>query len=172
MKKINEEIGSNKPLQFIDNSNKHDFGYTYKNSYLLAFYGKHITKMLEEKGMFQNKSLKITFPKWLSKELISHFIRGYLDGDGCIYFKDRYCTSTIIGTDEFCNAIKDIVMNVLDINISIYDACNNGTTKVLTVYGRNQVKTFLDWIYKDADMYLERKHQKYINKYYNSSYID
>lgn len=172
LERINKEIGSNKPLEFCDNSNKHDFGYTYENTYLLAFYGRHITKMLEEKGMIQNKSLILKFPteEQVPKELISHFVRGYLDGDGCIYFKGKICKADIVSTYDFCNSLKDIIIETLNIHVGIYKCSNNEITKRLTIGGRNQVKTFLDWIYKDADMYLERKYNKYINEYYNSSY--
>lgn len=31
LERIRNEVGSEKPLEFIDYSNKHDFGYTYKN---------------------------------------------------------------------------------------------------------------------------------------------
>ena len=39
-------------------------------------------------------------------------------------------------------------------------------TKVFTLSGRNIAKTFLDWIYQDADMYLDRKYKRYLD-YYN-----
>ena len=34
-------------------------------------------------GCFRNKSLACTFPTFLDKSLVRHFIRGYFDGDGC-----------------------------------------------------------------------------------------
>jgi hypothetical protein len=39
--------------------------------------------------------------------------------------------------------------------------CHNGITKVLSFSGTKQVKTFLDWLYQDAEMFLYRKYQKY-----------
>ncbi len=37
-------------------------------------------------GLFPNKSLTVKFPK-IPKKYIGHFIRGYFDGDGCIFFE-------------------------------------------------------------------------------------
>ena len=40
-------------------------------------------------GCFRNKSLACTFPTFLDKSLIRHFIRGYFDGDGCVWIGKR-----------------------------------------------------------------------------------
>ena len=39
-------------------------------------------------GLYPNKSLTINFPE-VPKKYLCHFIRGYFDGDGCIYFERR-----------------------------------------------------------------------------------
>ena len=36
-------------------------------------------------GCIPNKSLTLTFPDFINDELLPHFIRGYFDGDGCIW---------------------------------------------------------------------------------------
>ncbi len=36
-----------------------------------------------------------------------------------------------------------------------------------SIYGDNNSKDFLDYIYKDAKVYLERKYQKYVNYFRN-----
>lgn len=174
LERIRNEIGSEHELEFIDYSNKHDFGYTYKNQYRLLLFSAHMCRTLEEKGMSPNKSLILEFPEWLDESLYSHFIRGYFDGDGSIHFSEKYKNSilTITSTENFCLKIKEHIENFLEINTYIADASNhNGITKVFGISGSNQIKTFLNWLYKDADIYLERKYQKYINKYYNSSHV-
>jgi hypothetical protein len=35
-------------------------------------------------GAVKNKSLILEFPQFITPKLLSHFIRGYFDGDGCI----------------------------------------------------------------------------------------
>lgn len=84
LEKIRCEIGSEKELEFLDYSNKHDFGYTYKNQWRLNMFSKHMCDSLDKLGMHQNKSLILEFPD-IDKSLYRHFIRGYFDGDGdCI----------------------------------------------------------------------------------------
>lgn len=172
LEQIRSEIKSEKPLEFLDYSNKHDFGYTYKNQYRLIMFSKHMCKELNDKGITPNKSLTIGFPHWLDGKLISHYIRGVYDGDGSIYRAYRNdnnlpITVTITATESFCKNLKDICKEELDISAGIYDAsCHNGVTKVFTLSGRNIAKEFLDWIYQDANLFLQRKYDRYC-EYYN-----
>lgn len=172
LEKMRLKIGSEKPLKFLDKSNKHDFGYTYKNQYALIMFSSYMCNTLAEKGVVPNKSLVTTFPEWLDKKLIPHFVRGVFDGDGSIYryYKNennQAITITITATSQFCETLKNICKDELNINAGIYDAsCHNGITKVFTLSGRRIAKEFLDWIYEDADLYLQRKYDRYCD-YYN-----
>lgn len=169
LEKIRKEIGSEKELEFLDYSNKNDFGYTYKNQYRLLLFSSRICDSLAKHGLVPNKSLILEFPE-IRQDLLPHFIRGMFDGDGSVY-RGKKCTKftlTITSTYSFCNKLKEIVCNTIDINCHIYDASNhNGVTKVFTVSGGKQVKKFLDWIYCDADLFLQRKYDRYIDYFYN-----
>ena len=171
LERIRGEIGSEKPLEYLDYTNKNDGGYTYKNQYRLLLFNKHICKALETIGMIPKKSLKLEFPN-IKPELYSHFIRGYYDGDGSVYRQikndnNHAVTLTITSTEEFCKRLVDISKKYIGIKTNYYDAsCRNGITKVFTISGRNVVKKFLDWIYQDADLLLKRKHDRYLD-YYN-----
>ena len=167
LEKIRIEVGSEKELEFLDYSNKHDFGYTYKNQYRLLLFSAHMCKTLEKHGMTPNKSLTLSFPD-ISENLLPHFIRGIFDGDGSIYkHKDNGYTLTITSTNDFCMSLKNIVEEKLNIHCSIYDAQNhNGITKVFTISGRIQTKKFLDWIYIDAELFLKRKYNRYVQYYF------
>lgn len=171
LERIRHEVESEKPLEYIDYSYKNLNDYTYKNQYRLLFFSSHMSESLSDKGMVQNKSLVLEFPEWLDDKLISHFIRGYFDGDGCVHFaKNGNCVVNMTSTNNFCKYVKQYIETTLSIHVSLSDAsCRNGITKVLQISGKNQVKTFLDFIYKDAAIYLERKHNSYLNKYYNFS---
>ena len=172
LERIRIELKSEKPLEFLDYSNKHDFGYSYKNQYRLIMFSKHMCEQLSIKGIVQNKSLVIGFPNWLDETLLPHYIRGVYDGDGSIcrsYRNDNNLPIlvTITATSSFCDELKNICLKTLNINSGIYDAsCHNGITKVFVLSGRNIAKKFLDWIYKDADLFLQRKYDRYC-EYYN-----
>ena len=170
LEEIRAELHSEKPLEFLDYTQKNDFGYKYKNQYRLLLFSAHMCKSLEKLGVAPNKSLSLKFPA-ISDDLLPHFIRGVFDGDGSIYsYKFKNFNVTITSTSSFCESLKQLVENALDIHCGIYDAsCHNGVTKVFTICGKLQTKKFLDWIYNDADLYLKRKYNRYLDYYYNTN---
>lgn len=173
LEKIRLCIGSSHPLEYIDYSRKHDYGYTYKNQWRLLMFSKHMCNSLNAIGMTPNKSLTLEFPK-IDKSLYRHFIRGYFDGDGSIYQKiinenNKPVVLTITSTSSFCEKTKKILYEELGIYAGIYDASNhNGITKVLSTT-KSASKIFLDWLYKDANLYMKRKYDRYLKYYYNNA---
>lgn len=170
LEKIRMCMGNEHPLEYIDYSNKHDFGYTYKNQYRMLIFSKHICDSLDNIGMTPNKSLTLEFPR-IDKELYRHFIRGYFDGDGSVYQSfvnenNKPVTLTITSTLLFLEKIKQIISDELGIYAGIYDASNhNGITKVLSM-STEASNIFLGWLYLDANLYMQRKYDRYI-KYFN-----
>lgn len=172
LERMRSEIKMEKELEYIDYSNKHDFGYKYSNQYRLLIFSKHMSEELDKKGMKRNKSLILEFPTCIERDLLKFFVLGYFDGDGSFcphYTKEGKFQPliTFTSTNSFCQDLKKYIQEELDIPCgNIYDAsCHNGITKVLSFSGVKQVKTFLDWLYKDADMYLSRKYEKYVNSF-------
>lgn len=165
LESIRAEIKYEKPLDFFDYSSKNDFGYSYKNQYRLSIFCSRYCDQLAQLGMVANKSLILKFPI-LPEQLISHFVRGYFDGDGsvthCVRGKNKLVTIT--STLEFCNTLKEILQHSVHINSSVTEASNhNGRTYVLAISGKNQVEKFLDYIYQDAHyLFLKRKYQRYM----------
>ena len=163
---IRNEIGSNQPLKMIDQSRRKENNYSYNNMCTLNMYSKHICNSLINLGVVQNKSLILEFPN-IKECYYSHFLRGYFDGDGSIYqnYKNennKHITLTFTSTEQFCKKIKEIVEKELGIYCGIYEAsCHNGITKVAALSGTSAVK-LLHWMYKDADLYLQRKYDRYI----------
>ena len=117
-------------------------------------------------GVIPCKSLTLTFPK-INEMYYSSFILGYMDGDGHISEnpKDKRCN--LVSTESFCTSVADILKDTLDVNCSIM-LCHGKTevtTRMLQVAGGRQVKKFLDWIYSDCDIYMERKYAIYQKLY-------
>jgi hypothetical protein len=156
--RINSEIQSNKPLAFNNLNSKNN---NWQNTYRLDITNKHISDKLVELGVVQNKSLILEFPTWLDEQLYAPFLRGYLDGDGHIEWNDsRFIT--IVGTSQFCKHVKDFCEHNLDIKCVIHNTANkDSNTKLLYIGGKCKVKRFLDFVYKDADLYIERKYNLY-----------
>ena len=172
LERMNQNIQNEKSIRFVDMSNKHDFGYTYKNQYSWCIYNRRIAEVLNVLGVVPRKSLILEFPKWLHPSLYSQFLLGVFDGDGSVCKGDRVKTMprfllTITSTEQFCKAIVDICASQIGIRGHIYDASNhNGITKVFALSGSNVVKKFMDWMYQDSTIYLQRKYNRYC-EYFN-----
>lgn len=137
---------------------------SHKNSYYssLVIGSKKLCAHLINSGMIPRKSLTLEFPR-LSKNLNRHFIRGYFDGDGCIYVntkKNNHKTWSIYsGSKNFITELQKILEK--ELGITIY---NNKQNNGYRVYGSNKlsVQSIFDYIYKDASVYLERKYNKFL----------
>ena len=162
--KINKEIGSNRPLMFLNYNDKNK---NWSNQYKLVINSKHMVESLRKLGVFQNKSLKIEFPSWVSDEYYFHFLRGYIDGDGSIFKTEK--RMSFIATESFCNSVSKYLYDNLSVHCSI-SVCHNKTdvpTRDLRISGAKQVKTVLDKIYENASIYLDRKYKIYESIYLN-----
>lgn len=173
LERISEEMGSDHPITYIDCSDReYCNGYVSKNMCSFDVYSTHMCHTLASLGAPQNKSLILEYPDFITPELQSHFLRGYFDGDGSITVGKNtgLWVLTLTSTERFCNGALNVLRSMTGIGGGIYDAsCHNGITKVVSIGGVNQCRTVLDWMYKDANLYLERKHKRYID--YCSSYL-
>ena len=180
LEKIRLEIGSERYLEFVEQSKRSDKNknYHYNDMWKLLLFSKHMCNTLNNLGMTPNKSLTLEFPEWLNENLYSHFIRGYFDGDGslCIHQKKNgkyQPLLTITSTNQFCQRCLDIMRHELNIGGGVYDASShNGITKVLSISGFVQLDKVLKWLYKDAELYMKRKYDIYINQFLNAKYIN
>lgn len=124
---------------------------------------KHVSKTLEDKGCGRAKTFTTTFPHWLDTKLIHHFIRGYFDGDGCIYYNKntKNLRVEMIGTESFLLDVQDIMYNTLGINKTKpykKPGKSDSYNIVSIIYGtNNSVIKLKDWLYQDATIYLQRK---------------
>mgnify|MGYP001148009924 CR=1 FL=1 len=159
--KLNNLLQPAKPLQFVNMESQRKQGIKASNQYRLVIANKHISNRLNELGCVQAKTYILEFPEWLNINLYPHFIRGYNDGDGYIGKRNISITST----DMFCNKLKYIFKNILNItsSIRIRHPGHNNNICMLEISGGRQCKKLLDWLYKDATIYLQRKYDSYIS---------
>lgn len=110
-------------------------------------------------GCVPNKSLILEFPKTVPNELLSHFIRGYIDGDGCVFFKVYEKTDTfsvsLLGTYNFLMGIKDI-LKINDIKSSEVRPRKSKAFELI-ITGRDNLVNLYNYLYKDATRFLGRK---------------
>lgn len=144
----------------------------WKNQYRLKFDSKIVSNQLNELGCVPNKSLILNYPT-IDDNLQNHFLRGYFDGDGCISFWIKQWKTTtnknyvckITSSKMFCEIAAIIILN--NTNLRMYfslskpESINQITTSIL-IGGNQQVYRLMSWLYKDATIYLKRKHNKFL----------
>lgn len=121
-------------------------------------YSKKMAQDLINLGCTPRKTHTCQFPN-IRQDLINHFVRGYFDGDGCAYWNlmKKHITPqlqlSICGTYDFLTKLKEIlnINTKLNFHTNIY---------VLSAAGNKQCKKIVDWMYKDATIYLQRKYDK------------
>ena len=144
----------------------------YHNNYgycHLSVRNKHLWETLNSYGCIPCKSLTLEFPKlsiFKDKMDILHFVRGYVDGDGCL---TTYLNSTktsmntsisIVGTYKFLSKVKNIFggNHGTIVNKNSKDYTNNSFQ---LVYGGAIARKFARYLYENAKIYLDRKYKKY-----------
>lgn len=121
-----------------------------------------ICKKLNDIGITPRKSLTLKWPN-ISDKYISHFVRGYVDGDGCIRIdKNKQLVCHICGTKEFLTVLLEKFRQFSKKERgSLYKHKNIYN---LTYAGNKIANMFCDWIYQDSNpnIRLARKYNIYM----------
>jgi hypothetical protein len=147
LEKISEVMGSNRPVL------------VHSDSIYLKIDSKVLHRDLLALGCKPNKSLSLRFPN-IKEKFLSHFIRGYFDGDGSIHFnKPNTIKISFVGTKEFLKELQSRVNSSLNLKI-------NPITKVKSIwrihYYSNDARTLCRWMYKNSgSLYLKRKMERF-----------
>lgn len=137
-------------------------------SYRIVTGSRLMAEQLMSKGCVPRKSLILTFPSYdvVPKELMRHFIRGYFDGDGCITLRHNVNSTvpipSLLGTKEFLQGLLNEI-GFADTQIIKKEEWTASNTYNL-VFRKEQGYRFLDYMYKDAAVFLQRKYNRYLLK--------
>lgn len=128
----------------------------------LHIQNKQIYSDLRKLGIYPNKSLTMRFPE-IPKEVLPHFIRGYFDGDGCIYEVKRKRPTPGLETD-FATGSKEFAKSLLEILNKIYPKFRlyNKRANYYCIRGANYASYALyEYMYKDNPICLQSKYDKF-----------
>lgn len=121
-------------------------------------------------GITSDKTHEFQFPIWLDEELYPHFIRGYFDGDGCVRTRTRRLASGEIVEYPVCDIIsanKDFLDKLRTLMYEKYGICSyiymDKNCYRLYVHKNEHTIAFLNYMYHDAHIYLDRKYKKYLS---------
>lgn len=136
-------------------------------SSLILLNSKEMVADLTKKGCPKKKTFLIRFPSEdiVPLQFIQHFMRGYFDGDGCIYKrknKSGVNRFTIVGNTLFVEEYKKVLFNRINKtnNVKLYDSLTDGI-KSLCIGGNKQIEKIYNFLYKDATVFLDRKKEKF-----------
>ena len=164
LEKFNKSIASNKPIVSKEvNSRGH-----ISTICQIRLNSKRLCEDLILNSVIPNKTGKEIIPNTISNELVRHFIRGYFDGDGCLYKSNKenklYC-SICSSSIDLIKQLKTIMEDNKIIPYINERKNYNVPFFIIGTKNQNYVKTFLDYLYKDATIYLDRKYQLYLSHY-------
>lgn len=138
----------------------------YNDVYGVYLTSKIMFNDLCKLGCVPRKSLILKFPI-INLKFISHFIRGYFDGDGSVFIykrKGKIKSSEsigvgICGTEELLSTL----VQHAPINIPKKDKRNSGNVWYSSIFGSKKALAFYNYLYKDATIFLNRKKDKFEN---------
>lgn len=118
-------------------------------------------------GCFKQKSLILKPPTGIPKELIHHFIRGFFDGDGSIFWNksefEKHNTWLTPSFNICITSTKEMIEWIIN-QVGIGKISKEERRTKTWYYrqsGNDKVKQFCDYIYKDATIFMKRKYQLY-----------
>lgn len=168
LEKFKECLETNVPIS--DKTNKIG-GKEYKSSRIQLCNTK-ICYDLCDLGCTPRKTYDLKFPTYdiVPYEYMRDFLRGFFDGDGCIHISEMkgkpHIQLNISGVSTMLESIVDflIVEKIIRKKPKIYQDNRSNACNVY-FYGTDTNKELLDYLYKDSDIYLDRKYQKYVDFY-------
>lgn len=151
--------------------------------YKLSIYSKKICEDLVKQGAPKNKHAAINFPN-LPIELVPHFIRGYFDGDGCIWdgkrkklkvkdaksktgYRERIVHNvkfTFTGGITFIEQLQEfLITNVGFSKVKLNRYTSRGKVPYCTLEysGRGNIKKLYDFMYPSASIFASSKKLKF-----------
>lgn len=169
LEKFKQCLDSNIPI--FEKTNKTN-GKEYK-SVRIQLNNTKICYDLWDLGCTPSKTYDIKFPTYdiVPKEFMKDFIRGFFDGDGCISVSEMngkpHIFTIITGMSDMLQSISDFLISekIISVQPKIYKDNRRNSTYDMCIHGKDTNKDFLDYLYKDSDLYLDRKYKQYIDFY-------
>ena len=156
--RFTELIVPDKPLSYKKKLNAYVFKIGVK---------KYINEFKKFLGMTtNNKHDELRFPN-IPEQYIKDFIRGYVDGDGCIDTTKAYRGNTvyigprlrILGNKNFLESLNEMTKKFIKHNVNMIP--KKGKENVYCVsYNFKTAREILKWLYENNNISLARKSKK------------
>ena len=153
---------------------KSKYGNKEYESCRINIYSTKMCEDLTRLGCIPRKTYSLKFPddEIVPKSFLKDFLRGFFDGDGCINISNNTIKLNISGTLEMLQEIGNYLVehNIVISVPTLSKDKRRCSLYQLWIYGIDNVKGVLDYLYKDSLMFLNRKFDLY-NSFYKD-YVD
>lgn len=128
----------------------------HQDQYALQIRSRHLSKRLAELGVTPYRRYGMSFPNYLPKHLLPHYIRGFFDGNGSVH-SGRI---SLYGNVHFIQELQSIL--VTDLNVSNNKvSIKNIACGAMHLYSAKDKQTFKNYLYRDATIWLQRKRDQF-----------
>ena len=168
--KFRDCIDSNNPIK-IEKSVHNEWNID-TDECVITIYSSSMVDDLERKGLYPRKTYKLPFPttRDVPHNLMSHYIRGFIDADGSFTSRTRgennrrVAEFSVVGaTKSFLESMAAFLNEELGTSIRLYD--KRAGNWIIVASSRQDVLKILDYAYDCKDItrnsYLDRKYEKY-----------
>lgn len=126
---------------------------------------RRLSLALEDKGCGQAKTFSIRMPYFIPDDLLHHFVRGFFDGDGCIFVGKEVRSNvrvTFVSNKIFLSDLSLVLIKNAGVNATKIQPSPNKNDLIGTLQygGRGNCYKIRAWLYKDATIFLNRKQEK------------
>jgi hypothetical protein len=130
--------------------------------YAISVVSDKLTNDLKKYNIVPKKSLSYEFPSEIPSQYLKDFVRGYVEGDGCICFykrKNGYrgLTVSMVGTEPF---IKKMA-TMLPISPSIYPL-KTSPVWILSCHGEKSI-LLCEWMFSSETLYTSYKYKTFMD---------
>lgn len=152
------------------------------NSVRLRMNNQKLIASALSKGLIEIKAKRMKLPN-IPQRFASHFVRGFLDGDGWIVKRNNrneVDLGFVSGNKIFLENLSSLILKSVGISGRVREKNKitpkgfKSTTYLMEFYSNNAIKV-ANWLYsdlKDEDLFLERKYKKYLEAVKLYEYIN
>ncbi len=119
----------------------------------IAFSSRKIVADLGRLGIGPKKSLTLRYTG-IPANLERHYLRGLFDGDGSIHRSRQFY---FLGTEHIIDGVAKAVLRHTTISLN-----KRKVGKLWRLSGYGKARPVLAWMYRDATIFLRRKHQIFL----------
>lgn len=165
--KFNQSISGNLEIKHrIRESRLRKGGKTSKMCSVIAC-STHMCESLAKTGCIRNKTYDgyLNLDTLPTRDLRIHFMRGYIDGDGYVSGNHNcYDMHIVVHNHNVMNALLRIMITDFDVIPRIkYESDDLGGAYRMHVSNKKDFFKFLDQLYHNANIMMERKYQNYLS---------